>query len=92
MNPPTWASVLRPLVNSALGEEPFREALPYGFHTLAPAEQRRLLTERMTALTEQLSQVGGSTDPGQALAKAAPRRSAQRPAAGSLRAALTGSR
>jgi bifunctional lysine-specific demethylase and histidyl-hydroxylase NO66 len=92
MNPPTWAAVLRPLVNGALSEEPFREALPYAFHALAPQEQRRLLTERMTALTAQLGQLAENTSPAAAMAKAVARRPAKSPAAGSLRSALTGSR
>jgi lysine-specific demethylase/histidyl-hydroxylase NO66 len=89
--PPTWGAVLRHLANSALGDEPFREALPYRFHALEPAEQRRLLTERMSLLTDRLGQLARSGDPAAALARAVRLTPSDAvPAAGSLRSALTG--
>jgi lysine-specific demethylase/histidyl-hydroxylase NO66 len=92
MIPPTWTAVLKQLANAALRDEVFREGLPYGYQNLPPEEQRLLLTERMTVLTERLGQIAASTSPGAALAKATPSPPAVPPAAGSLRSALlTGS-
>jgi bifunctional lysine-specific demethylase and histidyl-hydroxylase NO66 len=89
--PPTWGAVLRQLANSALGEELFREALPYRFHALEPAEQRRLLIERMGQLTERLGLLAWASDPAAALAGAArPTAASTESAPGSLRSALTG--
>jgi lysine-specific demethylase/histidyl-hydroxylase NO66 len=88
MVPPTWASVLKQLANSALDDEVFREALPYGFSGLPAEEKRELLTARMSVLTERLSSVAASVDAGAALAKATPRLPVAPPEAGSLRSAL----
>lgn len=90
--PPTWGAVLRHLVNSALGDEPFREALPYRFHAMEAAEQHRLLTERMSLLNDRLGRLTRASDPAAAMAKAVRAAYAgAEPAAGSLRSALTDS-
>lgn len=90
MLPPTWATVLKHLADSALREESFREALPFAFHTMSPAELRSMLTGRMTTLTERLGDLAQSSDPATVMTKATRRTPAARPAPGSLRSAMMG--
>lgn len=88
LTPPTWASVLRRLTDTALAGEPLREALPYGFHQLEPAKLEALLAERLTLVTQRLERLASGPEAGQALAKAKPPPPAGVPAAGSLRSTL----
>jgi hypothetical protein len=91
LNPPTWASVLRRLTDSALAGEPLREALPYAFHETEPTKLRALLAERLMMVTQQLERLADGPEADQALARARPRLAADAPVAGSLRSALTSS-
>lgn len=86
--PPTWATLLRRLTDKALAEEPFREALPYGFHAMDDAKLRALLTERVAMLNTRLDQLADGTAGASALAAARPKPPDGAAAPGSLRAAL----
>jgi bifunctional lysine-specific demethylase and histidyl-hydroxylase NO66 len=88
--PPTWASVLRRLADTALDAEPMREALPPDYHRMDPAKLRALLAERLAQLGARLGELGEGPDTDRALAKALPRTAPPALAPGSLRAALGG--
>jgi len=88
--PPTWAALLRRLTETALADEPFREALPYGFGAMDDAKLRVLLAERVAMLGERLDQLADGVAGTKALAQAKPKPSDGPPAPGSLRAALAG--
>ena len=90
MIPPTWATVLKHLADSALRDESFREALPFAFHARPAAELRGLLTDRMVALTDRLGELAQRGDPATVMTKATRRTQADRPAPGSLRSAMMG--
>jgi cupin superfamily protein len=86
--PPTWASVLRRLADTALNAEPMREALPMDYHRMDPAKLRALLAERLAELGARLAELGEGPDTERELAKVLPRQAPPAPAPGSLRAAL----
>ncbi len=86
--PPTWGTLLRKLTETALDDESFREALPYGFHTMAPDKLRSMLADRISLLTGRLDQLTDSAAASAVLAQAGPPPGRQAPAAGALRAAL----
>lgn len=89
--PPTWAALLRRLTEKALAEEPFREALPYGFGAMDDDKLRVLLAERVAMLGERLDHLVDGAAGTKALAQAKPERPGAAFVPGSLRAALTGS-
>lgn len=87
--PPTWASVLRRLIEIALDDELMREALPMHYHRMDPAKLRALLVERLAQFGARLGELGEGPETDRAVAKALPRTAPPAPARGSLRAALT---
>jgi lysine-specific demethylase/histidyl-hydroxylase NO66 len=88
--PPTWGALLRRLTETALADEPFREALPYGFAAMDDAKLGVLLAERVAMLSERLDHLAEGAAGIKALAQAKPTSSDGAFAPGSLRAVLAG--
>lgn len=86
--PPTWASLLRRVTDTALDAEPMRAALPLDFHQMDPTELRALLVERLAQLCARLGELGEGPDIERVLAKVLAGTALPAPTSGSLRAAL----
>jgi bifunctional lysine-specific demethylase and histidyl-hydroxylase NO66 len=86
--PPTWAALLRRLTETALSDEPFREALPYGFAAMDDAKLHVLLAERIAMLGERLEHLADGAAGTRALAQVKPKPSDRAFVPGSLRSAL----